>query len=234
MSKNLDQGLLCPELSATDRQLVAAYWRSRGQGEMGACLAFKQVRDDMAALGAPRSLLDVAERAVQDELKHGLWGAHFARRFGSRDLSAPVANRTKTLEFPGASVDENRILRSAMCSFTETIGCHVLADIRPRITEPELRLNNQQHLADEVIHARVCWGFLSTLNSEGGALIRRWLPVLLRAAQIACVEGPEQDEFEHLVPYGYFTPRVLRASYQRALTEVIEPGLLHLRITEAA
>ncbi|MEO8919620.1 MAG: hypothetical protein ABI488_19535 [Polyangiaceae bacterium] len=40
-------------------------------------------------------------------------------------------------------------------------------------------------------------------------------------------EGPEQD-WEELVPFGYFTPRLLRAAHDQALAEVIIPGLSEL------
>jgi hypothetical protein len=234
MTAALDRPPLCPDLSPADRATLAAYWRSRGNGEMGAEIAFMQVRDDLAVLGAPAPLLALAERAIKDERKHGYWGRDFALRFGGTDESAPVASRTRTLTFPGASERDNRILRITFCCFNETVGCHVLQDIRPRVTEPELRDNNHQHLADELQHARVGWGFLSTLNASDRALVDKYLPLLLRMVHIACCTGPERADLEHLVPFGYFTPKVLVAAYERALDEVIRPGLAHFSITEAA
>ena len=234
MTPSSDPPPLCPDLPPDDRAVLARYWRSRGDGEMGAELAFRQVRRDMATLGAPAALLELADSATLDERKHGHWGRDFSLRFGGADVSAPKASRTQTLRFPGATERENRVLRIAFCAFTETVGCHVLQDIRPRITEPELRRNNQRHLADEVQHARVCWAFLSTLAAADRALIHRYRPTLLRMVQICCCEGPEQDDLDRLVPFGYFTPTVLRRAYERALAEVIEPGLSHLSITEAA
>lgn len=234
MSTATDLSPLCPELPSDDRALLARYWRSRGDGEMGAELAFRQVRQDMAALGAAAGLLELADRATLDERKHGYWGRDFSLRFGGTDESPPLASRTRTLTFPGATERDNRVLRLAFCAFTETVGCHVLQDIRPRITQPELRRNNQQHLADEVQHARVCWAFLSTLGAADRALVHRYRPTLLRMVQICCCEGPERDDLDRLVPFGYFTPTVLGCAYERALAEVIDPGLSHLSITEAA
>jgi len=222
------------DLSEGDRAILSAYWRGRGDGEMGAEIAFRQVREDMEALGAPASLLSLADRAIVDERKHGHWGRDFALRFGGTDASPPTASRTRRLDFPGASVRDNRVLRVAVCCFNETVGCHVLQDVRPRIVLPELRSNNQQHLADELQHARVGWGFLSTLSALDRALIRRYRSLLLRVVRMACCEGGEKPEFDHLVPYGYFTPQVLHVAYERALAEVIDPGLAHLSITEAA
>lgn len=234
MTATVDRPPLCPDLSPDDRAILAAYWRSRGNGEMGAEIAFRQVKDDLVTLGAPAPLVALAERAIKDERKHGYWGRDFALRFGGTDESLPVASRTRTLTFPGASERDNRILRVTFCCFNETVGCHVLQDIRPRIEEPELRDNNHQHLADELQHARVGWGFLSTLGACDRALVHRYLPLLLRMVHIACCTGPERADLEHLVPFGYFTPRVLQAAYDRAVAEVIRPGLAHFSITEAA
>lgn len=188
----------------------------------------------MAALGAPQPLLDLADQATKDERKHGYWGRDFSLRFGGTDDSLPTASRTRLLEFPAASPRDNRVLRIAFCCFNETVGCHVLQDIRPRVQEPELRRNNRQHMADEVQHARIGWAFLSMLGAADRTLIHRYRSLLLRMVQISCTEGPERDDLDHLVPYGYFTKTVLRAAYERALTEVIEPGLRHFAITEAA
>lgn len=234
MIKETTLSALGTDLSPDDRAVLAAYWRGRGEGEMGAEIAFRQVREDMEILGAPASLLAIAERAIQDERKHGHWGRDYALRFGGTDTSEPVASRTRLLEFPRASSRDNRVLRIAFCCFNETVGCHVLQDVRPRITTPDLRSNNQQHLADELQHARVGWGFLSILGPADRALVHRYRKILLRMVQIAACEGGEKPEFDHLVPYGYFTPQVLKAGYERAVAEVIDPGLAHLAITEAA
>jgi len=225
---------LAPHLPPDDRSVLAQYWRSRGDGEMGAEIAFRQVKDDLVALDAPPPLVTLAERAIADERKHAYWGRDFALRFGGTDERPPIASRTRTLEFPQASPRDNRILRIAFCCFNETVGCHVLQDIRPRVQEPELRQNNQQHLADELQHARVGWGFLSTLATADRSLVERYRPILMRFVQKACCEGPERDELDRLVPYGYFTPTILRRAYERAVAEVIDPGLRHLAITEAA
>lgn len=234
MAHRTDPPLSFLLLPSAERILVADYWRKRGVGEMGAELAFGQVREDLGALGAPAPLLRLAERATQDERKHGLWGREFSLYFGGTDESEPVAERTRTLTFPGATERQNRVLRVVFCGLNETVGCHVLQDVRPRMVDPILRKNNQQHLSDELQHARVAWGLLGLLDERDRETVRRYLPLLLALVQKACCEGAERNEFDHLVPYGYFTPKILRAAYERALREVIEPGLSHLHIEEAA
>lgn len=216
------------QLSGEDRRVLADYWRSRGAGEMGAELYFQRVIADLKALGAPEALMSLAERARRDERKHALWGRDWAVFFGHPDQSDPVAQRTRPLTFPFADARDNRILRIAFAAFTETCGCHVLQDIRPRITFAPLRKNNQQHQRDEIVHARLAWAFLATLNERDRAMLRAFVPRLLRLLPQAVCDGPESDAYDRLVPWGYLTPRVLRAAQERALREVIHPGLQYL------
>ena len=219
-------------LSAEQRATLAAYWWRRAEGEMTSWVGFRHVLSDLRELGAAEPICRLAERAVEDEYRHSLFCRDWAVRFGH----APGEVTPRTLEpirFRGASESDNRLLRVLLCCFTETVGCFILRHVRQVVTDPELRSLNQRHLADELQHSRVGWGHLSSLPPEGRALVRRWTPKLLALLPEACCEGPEEDR-EDLVPFGYFTPRLLRAAYDEALTEVILPGLDHLGLREAA
>jgi hypothetical protein len=216
------------ELTAEERKVLASYWRYRGEGEMGAERFFIRLLEDMRVLEVPQPLRQLAVRARQDERKHGLWGRDWAVFFGDERTQDPEPSRTRELTFPGATVHQNRVLRIVFCAFTETVGCHVLQDIRPRIRYAPLRNLNREHLADELVHARVGWGYLATLNDEDKRFVQEYLPLLVRLLPEACCVGPEEDQYEHLVPLGYLTPRVLYGAHRRAVQEVLVPGLLHL------
>src|SRR5262249_49177975 len=133
------------------------------------------------------------------------------------------------LRFPGATATDDRLLRIAFCCFTETLGCFVLRHARPRLVDDELRKLNQRHTADELQHSRVGWAYLSTLDPRRRDVLAKWIPVLMDALAVAGCEGTEQSR-EELVPFGYFTPRLLREAYEDALRSVIVPGLSHLGI----
>jgi hypothetical protein len=133
----------------------------------------------------------------------------------------------------GATERENRILRIALCAFSETVGTFTLQGVRKVVTEPELRKQNQLHLTDELQHSRAAWAHLFTLNDDARAVVRRALPRLFDILSVA-YRGSSERSDELLVPYGYFTPEVLRRAHEEALREVILPGLSHLGITEAA
>lgn len=195
---------------------------------MTSWVAFGHVLEDLQQEQAPHTLVALAERAVKDEQQHALWCRDWAVRFGHPGGEVRPRS-TRPLAFAGASERENRLLRISLCCFTETVGCVILRLIRPRISEPELLELNHRHMADELQHSRVGWGYLATLSETQKAYLTSQLGALLQLLRVTCCEGDEQDD-ESLVPFGYFTPRLLRTAHDEALHELILPGLAHLNI----
>ncbi len=220
-------------LSAEQRTRVAAYWWQRAEGEITSWIGFQHVLADLRAEGSPDAVIELAERAVEDEYKHALFCRDWAARFGRDVTDIPTPRSTDPITFRGATEDENRLLRIALCCLTETVGCFILRQVRPKLTDSQLRTLNRQHMADELQHSRVGWAHLASMSAGKKAVLRRWLPALLKISEQSCCTGPEQD-FEELVPFGYFTPRLLRAAYDQALSEVILPGLEHLGLMESS
>lgn len=220
--------LLCVlTLDAEQRGRVAAYWWQRAQGEITSWVAFRHVLADLRAEGSPDAVVALAARAVEDEYQHALWCRDLARRFGRTGEDEPRPRGEEAVTFRGANEAENPLLRITYCCFTETVGCHILQQVRPRLSDPELRKLNRRHLADELSHSRVGWGHLASLGADKKKMLRRFVPSLLATLPKTVCDGPEQD-WEDLVPFGYFTPRLLRAAHDQALAEVIIPGLSEL------
>ncbi len=221
------------ELSSDQRRKVADYWWSRAQGEITSWVGFQHVLADLRAERAPDAVVALAERAVNDEHQHALFCRDWARRFGHETAHELRPRSLRPLTFHGASEDDNRVLRIGLCCFTETVGCFVLQHVRRVVTDAELRKLNQRHTADELQHSRVGWGYFAMLDARRRDLLRARLPELLELLERTCCAGSEEPD-EELVPFGYFTPRLLRAAHDDALRELIKPGLLHHGITRAA
>jgi hypothetical protein len=215
-------------LTAEQRTLVANYWWSRAHGEMTSWVGFTHVLEDLRAQQAPTVLVTLAERAVADEYRHAMWCRDWAVRFGHRGGQVRPRSERK-VTFVKASEVENQLLRIALCCFTETVGCVILRLIRPSIEHPELLELNHRHMSDELQHSRVGWGYLATLDAPRKNWLSSRLPELFTLLRTACCEGDERDE-EALVPFGYFTPRLLRAAHDEAVRDLIRPGLHHLGI----
>ena len=220
-------------LSSEQRAELAAYWWQRAEGEMTSWVGFRHVLDDLEVEGSPPKLIALAKRAVHDERQHALWCRDWAMKFGRVDSSEPRPRSERRVELGGASESENRVLRVALCCFTETVGCFILRHVRPRVSNPELRALNRRHLADELQHSRVGWGYLASIDERRKDLLRQRVSELLDLLPIACCDGSEQD-LDELVPFGYFTPRLLRKAHDEAVHEVIVPGLVHLGLRSTA
>ena len=214
------------------RARVADYWWSRAHGEMTSWVGFSHVLDDLKQEQAPPPLVALAERAVKDEYQHAIWCRDWAVRFGHGGGEVKPRSERR-LSFARATERENRLLRIALCCFTETVGCVILRLIRPVLSEPELLELNHRHMSDELQHSRVGWGYLATLDGAQKAFLSTRLPELFRMLKVTCCEGSEQDD-ETLVPYGYFTPRLLKAAHDEAVRDLILPGLDHLGIKRIA
>ena len=213
------------------RGLVAAYWWQRAAGEMTSWVGWQHVLEDLRAEGSPETVIALGERAVADEHQHALWCRDWAETFGhSCGEIRPRGTRPFTL--PGATDAQNRLLRITLCCFTETVGCFTLRHARPALGAEPLRQLNQRHLADELQHSRACWAHLSTLDAHQKDQLRSSVPKLLALLPHICCGGSEEKE--ELVPFGYFTPRLLRAALDDALQSVIQPGLEHLNLNQAA
>lgn len=200
---------------------------------MTSFVGFQHVLADLRVEGSPQAICELAERAVRDEHQHALWCRDWALRFGHSDAVETRPRSLAPVRFAGANQRQNRLLRILLCCFTETVGCFILRHVRRVVIEPELRQLNQRHLADEIQHSRVGWGHLASLNPEGRALLEPWIGRVLALLPAACCEGPELDR-EELVPFGYFTPRLLRTAHDEAVREVILPGLSHLGLKVSA
>jgi hypothetical protein len=219
-------------LEHEQRELLATYWWQRTEGELTSWVGFQHVLADLRAEGSPESVIALAERAVEDEYQHTQRCRHWAMHFGHP--GGEIALRgDKPIAFRGATELQNRLLRITLCGLSETIGCLVLRHARPLIEDPDLREFNRHNMADELQHSRVGWGHLATITPAQRDFLTPWVPALLRILQGTWCESGELER-EDLIPFGYFSARLLRAAYKEAVESVIWPGMEHLGIARAA
>ncbi len=219
-------------LGQEQRERVASYWWRRAHGELTSWHGFQHVLADLRVEQAAPAVLELAERAVQDEFRHAQWCRDWAVRFGHPGGEL-AARGERPIAFRGATEEQNRLLRITLCCMNETVGCVVLRHVRPALTLPELREQNRQHMADELQHSRVGWAHLATLSDAQRAFLRAWVPALLRLVKQSWCEGGEENDDE-LVPFGYFSLRLLCAAHDEAVDSVILPGFQHLGLMRAA
>lgn len=220
------------ELTVEQREQLAAYWWQRAQGEYTSWVGFQHVLADLRTEGSPAPVLELAERSVADERRHADFCRQWAIRFGHPGGEL-AARGEKPIVFRGATDGQNRLLRITYCCMNETVGCFVLRHVRPTLTVPELRELNRLHSEDEVQHSRVGWAHLATLRPAQREFLTPWVPALLRLVQTTWCEGTELER-EDLVPFGYFSKRLLLAAHDEAVRAVIVPGFQHLGLAKVS
>jgi hypothetical protein len=214
-------------LSLEQREQLREFWLARAEGELTTALSFEFMLDDLRALGAPGVLTELAERAVGDEHRHVDWCLRFAAFWGEEAPSLPRLGGTRPLTFDGASEHDNRILRTVFGGcFSETVACEVLIASQAEITLESVRRLNQQHISEEVGHARLGWGLLgwAELGARDRSMIAAFVPEMAALTRsLWC--GPKRALNPELQALGYLSLPMVGAACERALTGVTLPGL---------
>ena len=214
-------------LSGGQREHLREFWLARAEGELTTALSFEFMLADLRALGAPDVLTELAERAVGDEHRHVDWCLRFAAFWGEEARALPRLSGTRPLTFDGASEHDNRILRTVFGGcFSETVACEVLLASQAELTLESVRRLNQQHIAEEVGHARLGWGLLgwSGLGARDRSMIAAFAPEMAALTRsLWC--GPKRQLDPELQALGYLSLPMVEAACERALTGVTLPGL---------
>ncbi len=218
------------ELTPTQRSLLLDYWRRRTDAEWTTMEALAHVREDLVTLDAPSVLIDTAGRAIADEERHSHWCHAMAERVGNETFRAPRLRGSQRLTFPGASESENRLLRPIFAGcLSETIAVCVLKINRDEIQPTMIREAQRVHLADEVNHSRLGWGFLAHAAKNGWLegstrhALEHALPMMFRLARDLWGSGDISDDPE-LAALGYLTRRQIDAGIETAFRDVIVPA----------
>ncbi|HYJ08405.1 MAG TPA: diiron oxygenase [Polyangiaceae bacterium] len=217
---------LAASLSDDRREELRRFWLGRASGELTTALSFEYMLADLQALGAPGALTGLAEHAIAEEHRHVDYCLRFARLLGDEPAQADLGG-TRPLVFEGAGDAENRLLRTIFGScFSETVAVQVLLASQREITLESVRRLNQQHVTEEVRHARLGWGLLawSGLSDRDRSMLAAFVPAmsaLTRALWLA----PQRPSDSKLEGLGYLSRPLVERALQQAFDEVILPGL---------
>jgi hypothetical protein len=220
-------------LSSEQRERLGKYWLDRATGELTTALTFEFMLADLTEEDAPASLLDLARRAISDEHLHADWCLRWAERVDPERPVRPRVSGMLPLIFDGASEHDNRLLRTIFgCCFSETVAVHVLAASHPKITLESVHRLNQQHLKEEMGHARLGWALLgwSGITARDRDMIGAYVPEMVRLTRRVWQSTRRAGE-EELHQLGYLSSSIVDPACDDALENVTMPGLRHLGIT---
>jgi hypothetical protein len=217
-------------LTAHERDELARHWLARAASERRVADAFEVIRDVLREAGAGAELVELADRAVDDEMRHTEIARLVASRIAGRELAAPSPLPLVVPAHREASPELRRALHVVgHCAFNETFASAVLEAALAATTGTLAAAALRELLSDEIDHARIGWGYLATTDRPTRAAIARWLPRLARenlrewrAADRAYPTDPR------LTAQGALSRDLLEGALLAALRGLILPGLRHL------
>jgi rubrerythrin len=218
------------ELNREQRERLAAIWLSQAATELRVASSFAIVHKALVALAAEKSLIALAERAIDDEHRHAVLCRDVAERYLGEE---PVEPPTLPFAFPQHTTASSEQERQALfiigqCAFNETFASAYLSASLELATTSLARAAIRELLSDEVDHARLGWAYLQTLPKSLQRGIQGWiLPLAVcNLREWRSIEYPITEEEEsRFAPFGIPSKPVIERALLSALHGMILPGL---------
>jgi hypothetical protein len=242
MSLALDLPADDPSIAALGpdaRARVARVWTERSAAEQRAAVLFTLVARDLLADGAIPEVLDLATRAVHDELRHVEVCRQVATRYAGTEVPWPAPEPAPEPGFRDAPPDLTRVLHVVFNTcIAESVGAAFLQVCRADAEGPLVRAALQVLLRDDVGHARIGWAHLASGRVAARHLpaIGAALPGLLRAVRDGWYERCAEIDAREAPPpgHGCATTSAIRGAVDMTLREVIVPGFEYLGLDTTA
>jgi hypothetical protein len=222
-------------LSGEQRALLHDYWVDRARGELTTALTFEFMLADLEVEAAPAELLALARTAIADEHRHVDWCLRWANLVDPSRPAHPELSGTLPLELDGASAHDNRLLRTVFgCCFSETVAIHVLRSSHRHITLPSVRRLNQEHMKEEVGHARLGWALVAwpALSARDRSMLAAYVPEMVRLVRMVWQSTPRAAD-QRLHELGFLSSAIIDPACDEAIDGVVVPGLERARIVAA-
>lgn len=210
------------------RRIAGAAWRFRCGVERDAAARFARLAERLAAVGAARTVVGLAQRASGDERRHAVLCAELAARYGAP--APPIGTASPGEIAPSGLGPRQRVLYEvvAACCVTETESMGVLTRLLAVAPDPRLREVLRELARDEVHHSRLGWAHLAGEHDRGDvSFLGPFVPAMLRGAMepdlFAAVPAERDDAA--LLEHGVLPHDAQRQVFTRTLEEVVFPGL---------
>lgn len=139
--------------------------------------AFVVVCDALETLRADESLVRLAARAIDDEMRHAELARTIASRYAGRELSHGAIQKL-TVPRHGGAPEQLRCLLHVVghSCLNETIASAFLEGALVEAAVPFARTALRELLSDEIDHARIGWATLAAMNLRTRQAVAAWLP----------------------------------------------------------
>jgi len=212
------------------RSMVVRMWMGRSAAERRAGDSFIVVRDALTALGADAESIALADRAIDDELRHAEICRVVASRFAGRELEEPERLVLDVPKHVGASPELRRSLHVfGQCALNETTASAFLETCLAESTSPLAHAALRELLSDEIDHARIGWAHLACLDGPSRAAVTPWLLRMMKANLAMWREsGAPPTPSTKLSECGVPSKESIDSAVLGALRALVIPGLERL------
>lgn len=214
-------------LDEATRALVSKSWLSRAAAERRAADIFELIAASLRALDGQAVLIELADRSIDDELRHAEICRLVASRYAGRELSAE-----RLFVDPPAHVGASEALRHSMwivgqCAFNETTASAFLDESLEQSRAPLARAALRELLSDEIDHARIGWAHLASMSRSRLQELAAFIPRMLEAnrREWSRAAGADDDRY---AAHGFISRAAIARVVDAAEREVIAPGLERL------
>lgn len=222
-------------LAPADRDRVGREWQRRAEVELSAATISAQIARGLLIDGATRDVLELAARAVSDEVRHAYLCHAVAGRYFGRGIDPPRSRPIDEPVFGDCPPELNRLLGVVLHScVSETLATVCLRDGLGRCVSLTAKAATKHLLEDDLNHARLGWMHLASPHVSAHARdhIGRALPTLLRLGHDSWLNEPRppQDDPAH----GVLGVSGLRALTKTAIADLVLPGFDHVGVDTRA
>lgn len=193
---------------------VAAYFEALSYFEEASVEAFEQLRDELAAHGAPRPLVAAASRAAEEERQHARIARTLALRFGGRPSLPPPALRGER------TLAELALDNATVGCIRGAYGAAVVRVQAVRASDVVVRAAMKRLAPEEARHADLAWAVHDWIRARATPELAARLDDAQRT-ELAALEAELELEHEPVLldVIGLPTAAQARALVARLATE---------------
>jgi hypothetical protein len=210
------------------RHLASQAWAFRWRVELEAELRFAQLGQKLEAFDAPAALIDLANRASDDERRHAVLCAEVASEYGWREAETAVVSVPEIC--PSHLTKRQQLLYElvAACCITETESVSVLTTLLGEARGKRMCRVLHEIARDEVSHSRLGWAYLARERVLGDVrFLAPLIPVMLEGTVTDDLFAPAKEEREdaELFQHGVLPHSLQRSIFVQTMLGVVFPGL---------
>ncbi len=224
-------------LAPAVRRKLSGIWLSRAAMERRVADSFTVIAAALRRRNARQDLIQLADRAIDDEFRHTELSRVVASRFAGRELPTPQLLKLQVPAHEGASPELRDTLHVVgQCILNETTATAFLETCLAHATGALAKHALKELLSDEVDHGRVGWAYLASTDAATRRAVGRWLlPMAYLNLRIWKEESPlDPDHVPQLSAHGAPPGEAIHTALVDALETLIVPGLQQLQVPTSA